>query len=56
MKEEDIIKEFEFAGKIEQVRMPKRSDGATKGFAYVEFEGDECVEKALTKHNDAIFG
>ncbi|CDF38278.1 unnamed protein product [Chondrus crispus] len=52
----ELRTEFDFAGKIEQVRIPRRSDGASKGIAYVQFENDECVEKALQKHLKPIKG
>lgn len=47
--EEDLREFFMSAGEIVDVRMPRRSDGASKGLAYIEFENDECVEKAITK-------
>lgn len=54
--EKDIAEAFEFAGKIMEIRLPRRTDGASKGFAYVEFEKDEQVDRALTKHNKPILG
>lgn len=54
--EVDLRQEFEFAGKINEVRMPRRSDGASKGIAYVQFEKDEYVETALSKHMKPIKG
>lgn len=54
--EKDIQEFFSFAGMITDIRLPRRSDGVTKGFAYVEFESNDCVDKALTKHDCALFG
>lgn len=52
----ELRAEFDFAGKIEQVRILRRSDGASRGIAYMQFENDECVEKALQKHLKPIKG
>lgn len=54
--EDELRKEFEFAGKITGIRLPRRGDGATRGIAFVEFEEEECVEKALTRHMKPIKG
>lgn len=52
--ESDIREAYQFAGKIDEIRLPRRSDGASKGFAYIEFERDESVAKAL--ENRTVLG
>lgn len=54
--EKDLHIAFGFAGKILDVRLPRRNDGASKGIAYIEFEQEDGVEKALTKHNGTVLG
>lgn len=55
-KEKDIRDAFESAGKIADVRLPRRSDGASKGIAYVEFEEDTSVDKAIENRHALILG
>lgn len=54
--EKDVRDAFEFAGKIADVRLPRRSDGASKGIAYVEFEEDASVDRAVENRNAVILG
>lgn len=54
--EDDLRENFSFAGNIVSIRLPRRSDGASKGIAYVEFGDEESVEKALSKHQTSIKG
>ncbi|PXF48463.1 Squamous cell carcinoma antigen recognized by T-cells 3 [Gracilariopsis chorda] len=56
VKEEHLRDVFGDADHIRQIRIPLRSDGATKGIAYIEFEDEAAVQKALTKHLQAIHG
>lgn len=54
---EDTLREFlQDCGEIQQIRWPRRGDGASKGFAYVQFEQEESVEKAVKLHNSAMMG
>lgn len=55
-REKDVRDAFEFAGKIVDVRLPRRSDGASKGIAYVEFEEDASVDRCIENRNVAILG
>jgi len=44
----DMLKEtFEPCGKVADVRIARKPDGRSRGFAYVEFETEESVKKAL---------
>lgn len=54
--ESELREEFSFAGSITSVRLPRRSDGAPKGIAYIEFGDEKDVEKALNKHQTPIKG
>lgn len=45
---EHVKNHFEFAGKIQKVRMATFEDtGKCKGFAFVDFEDQECVKRAM---------
>lgn len=55
-REKDVRDAFEFAGKIVDVRLPRRSDGASKGIAYVEFEEDASVDRSIENRTVAILG
>jgi squamous cell carcinoma antigen recognized by T-cells 3 len=54
--EDAIHHAFASAGKIHDVRLPRRKDGALKGFAYVEFEDDSSVDAALALDKMDISG
>lgn len=47
---------FQQAGEVQDVRIPQRKDGVSKGFAYIEFGNDEAVEAALKFHKMKISG
>ena len=53
---EDLRTVFQSAGTIVSVRLPRRSDGASKGIAYIEFENDSAIEPALAMHNVPVRG
>lgn len=53
---EELRRAFQPAGGVRDVRLPVRSDGATKGFAYVEFDNEESVEAAIALHKMKICG
>lgn len=44
---ETLSKVFEPCGKVADVRIGRKPDGRSRGFAYVEFETEEAAEKAL---------
>ena len=48
--ENDLKKFFKDCGKIVEVRIAKRDDGKLKGFAHVDFETKEAMEKAVEKN------
>lgn len=53
----DTLREvFGAAGEIADVRLPRRRDGAAKGFAYVEFSDDAAVAAALALNKMKISG
>jgi squamous cell carcinoma antigen recognized by T-cells 3 len=54
--EDHIHNAFSSVGKVQEVRLPRRKDGALKGFAYVEFEDDAAVEAALALDKMQITG
>lgn len=54
--ESDLQEAFAFAGEVEHIRLPRRSDGASKGIAYIQFAEEDAIEKALTRHNKPIKG
>jgi len=49
---EDNLREyFSQYGTIEKVQIPKdQNSGVSKGFAFVEFDDYDCVDKALRSH------
>jgi squamous cell carcinoma antigen recognized by T-cells 3 len=47
---------FAPAGTVEDVRLPRRKDGALKGFAYVEFADDADVDAAVALNKMQISG
>lgn len=53
---EELEKVFSPVGKVSQVRMPRRRDGAAKGMAYVEFDDDAAADAALSLHKMKISG
>lgn len=53
---EALEKVFSPVGKVSEVRMPRRRDGAAKGMAYVEFDNDAAAEAALSLHKMKISG
>jgi squamous cell carcinoma antigen recognized by T-cells 3 len=54
--EDHIHDAFASVGKVQEVRLPRRKDGALKGFAYVEFEDDTSAEAALALDKMQISG
>ena len=45
---DDMLKSiFEPCGNVADVRLARKPDGRSRGFAYVEFETEEAVKKAL---------
>lgn len=53
---EQLEKVFSPAGKVSEVRMPRRRDGAAKGMAYIEFDDDDAAGAALSFHKMKISG
>lgn len=54
--EEDLRAMFEKVGDVTDVRVPRRSDGAVKGIAYVEFGSEKGVVGGLSLHRGALLG
>ena len=54
--ENDLKKFFKDCGKIAEVRIAKRDDGKLKGFAHVDFETKEAMEKAVEKNGKELQG
>lgn len=54
--ESELARLFEPAGAVREIRLPRRVDGAPKGFAYVEFASDETVPAALALHKSTVCG
>ena len=54
--ENDLKKFFKDCGKIVEVRIAKRDDGKLKGFAHVDFETKEAMEKAVEKNGKELQG
>lgn len=56
IKTEEIRQAFCDTGEIREIRVPCRSDGVAKGIAYIEYEDEASVQRALKKHLHAIHG
>lgn len=53
---ENLREAFQPAGAVADVRLPRRRDGAMKGFAYVEFQEESAVQAALALDKVKISG
>ena len=47
---------FKDCGKILDVRIAKKPDGKLKGFAHIDFENSEAVDKAVEKNGQELQG
>ena len=54
--ENDLKKFFKDCGKVVDVRLAKKPDGKLKGFAHVDFENKEAVDKAVQKNGEELQG
>ena len=54
--ENDLKKFFKDCGKVVDVRLAKKPDGKLKGFAHVDFETKEAVDKAVEKNGQELQG
>ena len=54
--ENDLKKFFKDCGKVVEVRIAKKPDGKLKGFAHVDFETKEAMEKAVEKNGKELQG
>ena len=54
--ENDLKKFFKDCGKVVDVRIAKKPDGKLKGFAHVDFENKEAVDKAVEKNGQELQG
>ena len=54
--ENDLKKFFKDCGKVLDVRIAKKPDGKLKGFAHVDFETKEGMEKAVEKNGKELQG
>ena len=54
--ENDLIKFFKDCGKVLDVRIAKKPDGKLKGFAHIDFENKEAVDKAVAKNGQELKG
>ena len=54
--ENDLKKFFKDCGKVVDVRLAKKPDGKLKGFAHVDFETKEGMEKAVEKNGKELQG
>ena len=54
--ENDLKKFFKDCGKVVDVRIAKKPDGKLKGFAHVDFENKEAVDKAVGKNGEELQG
>ena len=54
--EDDLKKFFKDCGKVLDVRIAKKPDGKLKGFAHVDFESKEAVDKAVQKNGEELKG
>ena len=54
--ENDLKKFFKDCGKVLDVRLAKKPDGKLKGFAHVDFETKEGVDKAVEKNGEELQG
>ena len=54
--ENDLKKFFKDCGKVVDVRLAKKPDGKLKGFAHVDFENKEAVDKAVQKNGKELQG
>ena len=54
--ENDLKKFFKDCGKVADVRIAKKPDGKLKGFAHVDFETKEGMEKAVEKNGKELQG
>jgi nucleolin len=54
--ENDLKKFFKDCGKVLDVRIAKKADGKLKGFAHVDFETKEGMEKAVEKNGKELQG
>jgi len=52
----DLKKFFKDCGKVVDVRIAKKPDGKLKGFAHVDFETKEGMEKAVEKNGKELLG
>ena len=52
----DLKKFFKDCGKVVDVRIAKKPDGKLKGFAHVDFENKEAVDKAVEKNGQELQG
>jgi len=53
---EMLTEVFEASGKVAEVRIGRKPDGRSRGFAYVEFENEESAKKALEMTNVKVDG
>jgi nucleolin len=52
----DLKKFFKDCGKVVDVRIAKKPDGKLKGFAHIDFENKEAVDKAVEKNGEELQG
>ena len=55
-KENDIRNFFSDCGEILDIRIAKNEDGKMKGFAHIDFDSKEAVEKAIQKNGESLGG
>ena len=55
-KESDIRNFFSDCGQVLDVRIAKNEEGKMKGFAHVDFDSKEAVEKAIEKNGQSLGG
>ena len=55
-KENDIRKFFSDCGQVLDIRIAKNEDGKMKGFAHVDFDSKEAVDKAIEKNGEMLGG
>ena len=54
--ENDLKKFFKDCGKVVDVRIAKKPDGKLKGFAHLDFDSKESVDKAIEKNGEELKG
>ena len=54
--ENDLKNFFKDCGQIADIRLAKKENGKLKGFAHVDFENKESMDKALKKNGIELHG